>query len=65
MRYTNSFSVCLKYKVLSDLCGPSTLFLCLCETFLMNSINDSEIQIPGFYIVQCDRLLREGGGVCI
>ena len=33
----------LKYKVLSDLCGPSTLFLC--ETFLMDSINDSEIQI--------------------
>ena len=55
----------LKYKVLSDLCGPSTLFLCLCETFLMDSINDSEIQIPGFSIVRCDRLLREGGGVCI
>ena len=28
----------LKYKVLSDLCGPSTLFLCLCETFLMDSV---------------------------
>ena len=28
----------LKYKVLSDLCGPSTLFLCLSETFLMDSI---------------------------
>ena len=55
----------LKYKVLSDLCGPSTLFICLCETFLMDSINDSEIQIPGFSIVRCDRLLREGGGVCI
>ena len=55
----------LKYKVLPDLCGPSTLFLCLCETFLMDSINDSEIQIPGFSIVRCDRLLREGGGICI
>ena len=31
----------------------------------MDSINDSEIQIPGFSIVRCDRLLREGGGVCI
>ena len=25
----------------------------------MDSINDSEIQIPGFSIVRCDRLLRE------
>ena len=50
----------LKYKVLFDLCGPSTLFLCLCETFLMDSINDSEIQIPGFVIVRCDRLLSDG-----
>ena len=31
----------------------------------MDSINDSEIQIPGFSLVQCDRLWREGGGVCI
>ena len=31
----------------------------------MDSINDSEIQIPGFSIVLCDKLLREGGGVCI
>ena len=48
----------LKYKVFSDLCGPSTLFLCLCETFMMDSINDSEIQIPGFSMI-------EGAGVCI
>ena len=32
----------LKYKVLTDLCGPSTLFLCLCDTFLMDGIYDSE-----------------------
>ena len=51
----------LKYEVLSDLCGPSRLFLCLCETFLMDSINDCEIKIPGFSFVRCDRLLREGG----
>ena len=55
----------LKYKVWSDLCGPLPLFLCLCENFLMDSINDSEIQIPGFSIVRYDRLLREGSGVCI
>ena len=54
----------LKYKVLSDLCGPSTLFPCLCETFLMDSINDNEIQIPGFQFYDVT-LLREGGGVCI
>ena len=52
----------LKYKVLSDLCGPSTLFLCLCGTFLMDSINDSEN--PDTWMFYCT-LLREGGGVCI
>ena len=31
----------------------------------MDSINDSEIQIPGFSTVPSYRLLREGGGVCI
>ena len=55
----------LRYKVMFDLCGPLTLFLCLYEAFLMDSINDSEIQIPGFSIIRCDRLLRECGGVCI
>ena len=38
---------------------------CLCETFLTEDISDSEIQIPEFSIVRCDRHLREGGGVCI
>ena len=54
-----------KYKVLFDLCSLSTLFICLCETFLTEDISDSEIQIPKFSIVRCDRNLREGGGVCI
>ena len=54
-----------KYKVLYDLCSLSTLFICLCETFLTEDISDSEIQIPEFSIVRCDRHLREGGGVCI
>ena len=55
----------LKYKVLYDLCSLSTLFICLCETFLTEDISDSEIQIPEFSVVRCDRHLREGGGVCI
>ena len=54
-----------KYKVLYALCSLSTLFICLCETFLIEDVNDSEIQIPGFSIVRCDRQLREGGRVCI
>ena len=54
-----------KYKVLYDLCSLSTLFICLCETFLTDDISDSEIQIPEFSIVRCECHLREGGGVCI
>ena len=54
-----------KYKVLYDLCSLSTLFICLCETFLTENISDSEIHIPEFSIVRCDPHLREGGGVCI
>ena len=32
---------------------------------MTEDISDSEIQIPEFSIVRCDRHLREGGGVCI
>ena len=53
-----------KYKVLYDLCSSSTLFKCLCES-LIEDVNDSEIQISDLTIVQCDRYLRDGGGVFI
>ena len=48
-----------------DLCTSSTLFICICETFLFDGINDSEIHLPDFTIIRCDRISREGGGVCI
>ena len=41
------------------------LQLCLCETFLRESILDSEVQIPGFIIVRSDRVPRPGRGVCL
>ena len=47
------------------LCDRSTLFLCLCETFLHEGILDSEIKISGFSIIRCDRMARAGGGVCV
>ena len=34
-----------KFKLLHDLCSCSTLFLCLCETFLFDGMNNCEIQI--------------------
>ena len=52
-------------KLLHDLCTPSTLFICICETFLFDGINDSEIHLPGFTVIRCDRISRDGGGVCI
>ena len=54
-----------KNEVLSDLCDRSTLFLCLCETFLHELILESEIKIPGFSIIICDRMSRARGGVCV
>ena len=54
-----------KFKLLHDLSSRSTLFLGLCETFLFDGINYCEIQIPDFTVIRCDRLSREGGGVCI
>ena len=54
-----------KSEILSDLCDKSTLFLCLCETFLHEGILDSEIKISGFSIIGCDRSSRTGGGVCV
>ncbi len=54
-----------KHLFLSDLCDKNTLFICLCETFLHEGINDNEVQICGHSIIRCDRRDRVGGGVCI
>ena len=54
-----------KNEILSDFCDKSTLFICLCETFLHEGILDSEIKISGFSIIRCDRSSRTGGGVCV
>ena len=54
-----------KFKLLHDLCSCTTLFLCLCVTFLFDGINDCEIHIPDFTVIRCDRFSREGCGVCI
>ena len=35
-------------KLLHDLCTSSTLFLCICKTFLFDDINDCEIHLPDF-----------------
>ena len=49
-----------KVKLLHDLCTSSTLFICICETFLFDGINDSEIHLPDFTVIRCDRTSREG-----
>ena len=49
-----------KNKLLADYCDSSTMFICLCETFLHQGILDSEVQIPGFIIVRSDRVSRPG-----
>ena len=54
-----------KNKLLADYCDSSTMFICLCETFLHEGILDSEVQIPGFIIVRSDRVSRTGCGVCL
>ena len=54
-----------RFKLLHDLCSSSTLFLCLCEIFVFDGINDCKIQIPDFNVIKCDWSSREGGGVCI
>ena len=54
-----------KSEILSDLCDKSTLFLCLCETFLHEIIFDSDIKISGFSIIKCYRSSGTGGGVCV
>ena len=54
-----------KVKFISDICNFNTLFLCFCETYLKEDILDSEIQIPDFSLIRCDRKARVGGGVCV
>ena len=52
-----------KLKFLADLCNSTTIFLCFCETFLHDGIQDSKIQIPDFSIIRSDRYSTVGGGV--
>ena len=40
-------------------------FVALCETFLSDVINDSEISFTNFNINRCDKHSLIGGGVCI
>ena len=54
-----------KTKLLADYCDSSTMFICLCETFLHEGKLESEVQITGFIIVRSDRVSRPGGGVCL
>ena len=54
-----------KNKSLADYCDSSTMFICLCETFIHEGILDSEVQISGISIVRCDRVSRPGGEVCM
>ena len=37
----------------------------LCETFLINEIQDSDIQIPNFNCIRRDRDNRKGGGIVV
>ena len=60
----DSFRHKSKVRLLGELTNEKTLFLSLTETFLNNNIVDSEIQMEGFNIIQCDKSERIGGGVC-
>ena len=46
----------IKNVLLADYCDPSTMFICLCETFLHEGILNSEVQITGFIIARSDRV---------
>ena len=54
-----------KHKAIADMCTESTLFVCLCESFLVDGTLDMEVHIPGFSLVRSDRVARVGGGACI
>ena len=54
-----------KLKFLAYLGNSTTRFLCFCETFLHDGIQDSEIQITYFSIARSDRYSRVGCGVCV
>ena len=60
----DSFRHKSKVRLLGELTNEKTLFLSLTETFLNSNIVDSEIQMEGFNIIQCDKSERIGGGVC-
>ena len=55
-----------KTKILADYCDSSTMFICLCETFLHEGVLDSEVQIPGSLLLEVTEYPDlEVGYVCI
>ena len=54
-----------KINLLNHVVDSNCLFLGLTETHLNEKILDNEINIDKFNIVRCDRLIRQGGGVCL
>ena len=50
-------------SILSATVKPS--FICLTETWLTHTINDSTIALPGYVIHRADRLTKPGGGCLI
>lgn len=63
--HVNARSLIPKLSELKILVNKSkAAVLAISETWLDNSVTDSEINIPGYSVVRKDRN-REGGGVCI
>ena len=54
-----------KINLLGEIANTNYLFLGLTETHLNENITDIELTIKNFNIVRCDRLARNGGGVCL
>ncbi len=54
-----------KIDFIKEQSSNTTLFICLCESYLNEHIEDAEINMSGFVVSRCDRVNRKGGGVCI
>ena len=53
----------LRYFLTQKQCNVD--ILCLCETFLSNSIQSRELSVEGFNIIRRDRINKIGGGLLI
>ena len=53
------------HNLWTEIARHDLMVICLCETWLDETVSDGEVAIPGYRLFRRDRKEKLGGGVCI